>query len=293
MRPDGSGVEQLTSDERVNWFPHISPDGEKIAYVSFPPGTEGHPADRDVIVRLCDTDGKNIRDLRHLFGGQGTMNVPSWSPDSTRIAFVEYPVDGRRCGVIRIGILGAAGIAPQALIRPVRRRSDMEVVAIAARSFAAATRFAEEHGIPQAYDGYPALLAAADIDLVYIALPPSEHVSWSIAALEAGKDVLCEKPISMDAAEARRAASVAERTGRHLIEAFHDHYHPLTAALREVVDSGALGSIVSIDAVVHGRQSLTRRRRSGTSRSWAAVRSWTWDATRCTGCVSSRAPNPS
>jgi len=93
MRTDGSGVEQLTSDERVNWFPHISPDGEKIAYVSFPPGTEGHPADRDVIVRLCDRDGKNIRDLRHLFGGQGTMNVPSWSPDSTRIAFVEYPVD--------------------------------------------------------------------------------------------------------------------------------------------------------------------------------------------------------
>jgi len=150
--------------------------------------------------------------------------------------------------VIRVGILGAAGIAPQALIRPVRRRADMEVVAIAARSFAAATHFAKEHGIPRAYDGYHALLADDDIDLVYVALPPSEHVSWSIAALESGKDVLCEKPISMDAAEARLAASVAERSGRHLIEAFHDHYHPLTAALREVVDSGALGSIVSIDA---------------------------------------------
>jgi Tol biopolymer transport system component len=94
MRPDGSAAEQLTSDERVNWFPHISPDGTKIAYVSFPPGTEGHPADRDVIVRLCDPDGRNIRDLRRLLGGQGTMNVPSWSPDSTTIAFVEYPVEG-------------------------------------------------------------------------------------------------------------------------------------------------------------------------------------------------------
>jgi len=124
----------------------------------------------------------------------------------------------------------------------------MEVVAVAARSFDAATRFAEEHGIPRAYDGYPALLAADDIDLVYVALPPSEHVRWSIAALEAGKDVLCEKPISMDAAEARRAASVAERTGRHLIEAFHDHYHPLTTALRDVIDSGALGAIVNFDA---------------------------------------------
>lgn len=93
MRPDGSGAEQLTDDERVNWFPHVSPDGTRIAYVSFPPGTEGHPADRDVIVRLCDADGRNPRDLRHVFGGQGTMNVPSWSPDGTRIAFVEYPMD--------------------------------------------------------------------------------------------------------------------------------------------------------------------------------------------------------
>ena len=94
MRPDATGAEQLTSDERVNWFPHVSPDGTKIAYVSFPPGTEGHPADLDVIVRLCDADGSNIRDIRRLPGGQGTMNVPSWSPDGTRIAFVEYPIDG-------------------------------------------------------------------------------------------------------------------------------------------------------------------------------------------------------
>jgi predicted dehydrogenase len=150
--------------------------------------------------------------------------------------------------MIRIGILGAAGIAPQALIRPVSRRPDMEVVAIAARSLDAATRFAHEHSIPRAYDGYPALLAADDIDLVYVALPPSEHVRWSIAALEAGKDVLCEKPLSMDAAEARRAASVAEQTGRHLIEAFHDHYHPLIASLQEVMESGALGRILNIDA---------------------------------------------
>jgi predicted dehydrogenase len=150
--------------------------------------------------------------------------------------------------VIRIGILGAAEIAPQALIRPVSRRTDMEVVAVAARSLESATRFAKEHGIARAYDGYDALLAADDIDLVYVALPPSEHVRWSIAALEAGKDVLCEKPISMDAAQARQAAAAAERTGHHLIEAFHDHYHPLIGALRDVIDSGALGRIESIDA---------------------------------------------
>ncbi|GAB3601066.1 TolB family protein [Microbacterium tumbae] len=95
MRTDGSGAEQLTHDERVNWFPHVSPDGGRIAYVSFPTGTLGHPADRDVILRLCAADGSDVRDLRHLLGGQGTINVPSWSPDGTRIAFVEYPVEAR------------------------------------------------------------------------------------------------------------------------------------------------------------------------------------------------------
>ncbi len=89
----GSGdVEQLTFDERVNWFPHPAPDGSAIAYVSFPPGTQGHPADvDDVHLRLLGPEGE-IRELATLFGGQGTMNVPSWSPDSTSFAFVAYPL---------------------------------------------------------------------------------------------------------------------------------------------------------------------------------------------------------
>ncbi|GAA1690820.1 PD40 domain-containing protein [Kribbella yunnanensis] len=87
----GDEVEQLTFDERVNWFPHPAPDGSSIAYVSFPPGTEGHPADiEDVRLRLLTPDG--IRELTTLFGGQGTMNVPSWSPDSTSFAYVAYPL---------------------------------------------------------------------------------------------------------------------------------------------------------------------------------------------------------
>jgi len=91
MRLDGSGVEQLTSDERVNWFPHVSPDGSKMVFISFPPGTIGHPADKDVILRLANVDGSEQRDLVRLCGGQGTINVPSWSPDSTTFAFVDYP----------------------------------------------------------------------------------------------------------------------------------------------------------------------------------------------------------
>lgn len=85
-------VEQLTFDERVNWFPHPAPDGSTIAYVSFPPGTQGHPADvDDVRLRLLSPDGE-IREVATLFGGQGTMNVPSWSPDSQSFAYVAYPL---------------------------------------------------------------------------------------------------------------------------------------------------------------------------------------------------------
>ncbi len=92
FRIAGSTVEQLTFDERVNWFPHPSPDGSTVAYVSFPPGTLGHPADiDDVRLRLLDPNGQT-RDLTTLYGGQGTMNVPSWSPTSTHLAYVTYPL---------------------------------------------------------------------------------------------------------------------------------------------------------------------------------------------------------
>lgn len=93
MRTDGSGAEQLTSDERVNWFPHVAPDGSRIAFISFPSGTLGHPADLDCIIRVCGPAGEDAADLVHVFGGQGTMNVNSWSPDSRAFAYVDYPVD--------------------------------------------------------------------------------------------------------------------------------------------------------------------------------------------------------
>lgn len=92
MPAAGGTPEQLTFDERVNWFPHLSPDGSRIAYVSFPPGTLGHPADVPAVVRLLERDG-SIRDLAHVYGGQGTMNVPSWSPEGRRIAIVTYPME--------------------------------------------------------------------------------------------------------------------------------------------------------------------------------------------------------
>jgi Tol biopolymer transport system component len=94
MRPDGSGMEQMTHDERVNWFPHFSPDGSMVAYISFPAGTIGHPADKHVFIRIMDPEGRNKRDIDGFMGGQGTINVNSWAPDSKRLAYVTYPVLG-------------------------------------------------------------------------------------------------------------------------------------------------------------------------------------------------------
>jgi Tol biopolymer transport system component len=93
MRTDGSGMEQLTVDDDVNWFPHLAPDGRTAVYLAFPPGTRGHPADREVALRLVrDGRWRSPETLHRLPGGQGTINVNSWSPDSERFAFVEYPV---------------------------------------------------------------------------------------------------------------------------------------------------------------------------------------------------------
>lgn len=88
---DGSGLEQLTFDSYVNWFPHLSPDGNVVALLSYPQGTTGHPADKDVLLRLMAPEGGELRTLASFFGGQGTINVNSWAPDSKRLAYVAYP----------------------------------------------------------------------------------------------------------------------------------------------------------------------------------------------------------
>ncbi|KKB79245.1 biopolymer transporter Tol [Devosia soli] len=93
MQPDGTGIEQLTFDTRVNWFPHISPDGRRVAYLSYPEDTIGHPPDKHVLLRLMTLNGTEQTDVAAFFGGQGTINVNSWAPDSKRLAFVSYPLD--------------------------------------------------------------------------------------------------------------------------------------------------------------------------------------------------------
>lgn len=148
---------------------------------------------------------------------------------------------------LTVGILGASHIAPLAMIRPARR-CGVAIGAVASRRPGAAAAYAKTHNIDRAYDSYDALLTDPSIDLVYNCLPPSEHALWTIAALRAGKDVLCEKPIAMNAAEAREMTKIAVESGRRVIEAFHDRYHPLSGEIDAIRRSGRLGEIVAIEA---------------------------------------------
>jgi TolB protein len=90
MKPDGSEQEQVTSDDSNNWFPHISPDGQRMVFLTYDKSVTGHPVNQEVMLRIMNLNDKSIRVLAKLFGGQGTINVPSWSPDSRRLAFVSY-----------------------------------------------------------------------------------------------------------------------------------------------------------------------------------------------------------
>ena len=90
MRSDGSAAKQITNDDFVNWTPHVSPDGRSVVFLSYPPGTTGHPVNRDIELRILSLSDRKVRTLVALVGGSGTINVPSWAPDSQHFAFVSY-----------------------------------------------------------------------------------------------------------------------------------------------------------------------------------------------------------
>ena len=149
---------------------------------------------------------------------------------------------------LRFGVLGAAQITPMALLKPARDLPEAVVTAVAARDPLRARAFADRHGIMRVHPTYDALLADPQIDAIYNPLPNSHHCEWSIRALEHGKHVLCEKPIAANAAEAERMAAAARATGRVLAEAFHWRYHPLAARMRDIIESGELGTIRHVEA---------------------------------------------
>jgi predicted dehydrogenase len=152
---------------------------------------------------------------------------------------------------VRIGCLGAARIAPTALVHPARVRGGAHLAAVAARDPARAEAFAALHGFERAEASYEALIAAADIDLIYNALPINLHAPWTIRALEAGKHVLCEKPFAMNAAEAEAMVTAAAASGRRVIEAFHYRYHPAFAQLLAWIGAGEIGEVRAITATFH------------------------------------------
>lgn len=152
---------------------------------------------------------------------------------------------------LRFGILGAARIAPAALIKPAQRTGGVaEVVAVAARDPARARAFAAKHRIPVAHRSYQELLDDPSVDAVYNPLPNGLHGALTLAALAAGKHVLCEKPFTANADEARQVAAAAAeaRVSRGLVvmEAFHYRHHPLATRLSEVVTT-ELGAVDRVD----------------------------------------------
>jgi predicted dehydrogenase len=151
---------------------------------------------------------------------------------------------------MRIGVLGAARIAPAALVRPARHVGEVEVAAVAARSRERAAAFAGKHGIPVVHPSYEALLADPTLDAVYVPLPNGRHQQWTVAALRVGKHVLCEKPLTANAAQARDVQRVADETGKVVMEAFHYRYHPLAARMAEVAHGGEIGRVRRVETAM-------------------------------------------
>jgi D-xylose 1-dehydrogenase (NADP+, D-xylono-1,5-lactone-forming) len=143
---------------------------------------------------------------------------------------------------VRVGILSTARIN-RLVIAPARESDKVDVTAVASRDAERAREYAQEWGIERAYGSYEELLADPEIDAIYNPLPNSMHVEWSIRALEAGKHVLCEKPLSRHPEDVERAFDVAEREGLVLTEAFMYRHNPQTARLVELVRGGAVGEV--------------------------------------------------
>jgi predicted dehydrogenase len=148
---------------------------------------------------------------------------------------------------VKWGILSTADIN-RLVIPPARASPKIDLVAVASRDEQRAEEYAQRWEIPRAYGSYEALLTDEEIEAVYISLPNNLHCEWSIRAVEAGKHVLCEKPMSRRAADVEEAFDAAERAGRILTEAFMYRHNPQTKRLRQLVDEGVIGDLRVIRA---------------------------------------------
>ena len=149
---------------------------------------------------------------------------------------------------LRWGVLSTANIGRAAVIPAIQRSGNGKVIAVASRNEEKARLFADDLGIPRALGNYKALLAAEDIEAVYIPLPNSLHREWTIKAAEAGKHVLCEKPLALNAAECDEMEMAARRHGVLLMEAFMYRFHPQTEKVLQLIRQGAIGTVRLIHA---------------------------------------------
>jgi predicted dehydrogenase len=153
-----------------------------------------------------------------------------------------------KSGKVKWGVLGVASIARRKVIPAMQQGKNSEIAAIASRELGKAQEAAARLGIAKAYGSYEQMLADPDIEAIYNPLPNHLHVPWSIKAMEAGKHVLCEKPISLNAAEAKQLLAVRDRTGMKCGEAFMIRSHPQWLRARELVRSGKMGELRAIAA---------------------------------------------
>ena len=150
---------------------------------------------------------------------------------------------------LRVGILGAARIAQMAIVKPAHA-TGTRLVTVAARDRRRAEAFAAEHGVERATDSYAAVLADPEVEVVYNPLPNSLHGPWNLAAAEAGKHVLSEKPFASTADEATEVRNAARKAGVTVVEGFHYLFHPVMQRLFALLDAGELGELQRVDALI-------------------------------------------
>jgi len=149
---------------------------------------------------------------------------------------------------LRWGVMSTAKIATDNVVPAMQRSMRADVVAIASRDAEVAQVVADRLDIPTSLGSYDALLNHPDVDAVYVPLPNHLHAEWTVRALEAGKHVLCEKPLALSAADAERMVLTAERTGRVLAEAFMYRHHPTWVTVQALVSSGRIGELTAVDS---------------------------------------------
>jgi predicted dehydrogenase len=159
-----------------------------------------------------------------------------------------YVVAKASPAALRMGLIGASVIAPWAIVEPAKHRKHVQLQAVAARDPARAARFAAEYGVAHVAASYADLVTRDDIDVVYIALPASENQRWVVAALQAGKAVLCEKPLAVTTRQIALMFDAAEAAQRPLWEAMHYRHHPAMQLFLDTVRGGAIGTLQRVEA---------------------------------------------